>query len=120
MFPCSETSGKQEGEAQEKAKTFDVTELSKRPLSQSVYAEVLRLYNAIAFTRVSQNQDSNLEGHVIKAGTPMVLLSRPNAMNEEVWTQAGRIPTVPLSEFHAERFLVGSERAKISSPRLAS
>lgn len=94
--------------------SLDVTELTKRPLLQSVYAEVLRLYNAIAFTRVSENQDFDLEGYTVKAGTPMVLLSRPSAMNEEVWRQAGRSSKVPLSNFDAKRFLVARETYKSS------
>lgn len=100
--------------------SLDVTELSKRPLLQSVYAEVLRLYNAIAFTRVSEDKDFDLEGYTVKAGTPMVLFSRPSAMNEEVWAQAGRASKLPLSEFDAERFLVASSENLRSSGQSSS
>lgn len=110
LQPFSRTQGGQgqDCKRQGPSASLDITELSNRPLLQSIYAEVLRLYNAIAFTRVSQDKDFNLEGHIVKAGTPIVLFSRPSAMNEEVWTQAGRAPTVPLSRFQAERFLVAT------------
>lgn len=102
------TPGEQDFELPESPANLNITELSKRPLLQSIYAEVLRLYNAIAFTRVSEDKDFNLGAHIVKAGTPIVLLSRPSAMNEEVWAEAGRATTVPLSKFQAERFLVAS------------
>lgn len=100
-----------------KIQNLDIPALSKCSLLQSVYAEVLRLYNAIAFTRVSEDKDFDLDGHIIKAGTPMVLLSRPSAMNEEVWAQAGRASQVPLSRFSADRFLVGGEGRRTSQTR---
>lgn len=118
ILPCLKIQGEQIGKPQKQS--LDIAELSKRPLLQSIYAEVLRLYNAIAFTRVSDDQDFDLEGHIIKAGTPIVLFSRPSAMNEECWIQAGRAPMVPLSKFHAERFLVASENQKPSQDSLGN
>ena len=85
---------------------IDVMKLATQPLLQSTHAETLRLRVAIAMTRVSEREDYNLDGYRVKKGNPLVIFSRPAALNEEAWTLAGRKPTRPLEEFQAERFLV--------------
>ncbi|OTA63679.1 cytochrome P450 [Hypoxylon sp. EC38] len=87
---------------------LDITKLSTQPLLQSVYAEVLRLRIAIGMTRVSETEGFDLDGYHIQKGEPLVIFSRPTALNEEAWARVGGSvsKTEPLSEFYAERFLV--------------
>lgn len=60
----------------------------------------------IAVSRVSELEDFDLDGFRIKKNQTLMIFSRPLALNEEAWTAAGRQPTLPLSQFQAERFLV--------------
>ncbi|KAI1312744.1 cytochrome P450 [Xylaria venustula] len=90
------------------SKEIQITKLGSQPLLQSVYAEVLRLYVAIAMSRTNELDDFEFSGYRIKKNHPIMIFSRPPAMNEEAWATAGRSSAKPLSTFDAERFLVGS------------
>ncbi|KAI0846352.1 cytochrome P450 [Daldinia vernicosa] len=109
-----------------KSGELDITSLSAQPLLQSVYAEVLRLRIATGVARVSEFGAFNLDGYHIKEGQPIIIFSRPAALNEETWARAGKSvsETAPLDEFYAERFLVsmgdGDQRKNTTSSTSAS
>lgn len=85
---------------------FNMSKLSSQPLLQSAFAETLRLRIATGVMRVSEHEPFKLAGYTIEQNHPMVVFTRPVALNAEAWTRAGRAPTRPLEEFQAERFLV--------------
>ncbi|RYP83964.1 hypothetical protein DL769_001270 [Monosporascus sp. CRB-8-3] len=106
---------------------LDISRLLTQPLLLSAYAEVLRLRVAIAMTRVNEWESFNLGGYQIPKGQPLVIFSRPPALNKEAWTLAGKPPaeTAPLADFYAERFLVPKKPTEnsqddIRSPAYAS
>lgn len=85
---------------------IDISELARQPLLQSTYAEVLRLRVAIAQSRVSELQDFSFGGYKVERNHPLLIFSRPLALNEDMWAAAGRNTPVPLENFYADRFLV--------------
>lgn len=92
------------------AASLDIVKFKSLPLMQSCYAEVLRLRLAIAMSRVSELDDFQLDSKLtIKRNHPLVIFSRPLALNDESWTLAGRPQSIPLEEFHARRFLVSGK-----------
>lgn len=89
------------------SKEVQITKLASQPLLQSVYAEVLRLCVAIAMSRTNELDDFEFSGYRTKKNHPIMIFSRPPAMNEEAWAAAGRSSAKPLTTFDPERFLVG-------------
>lgn len=87
----------------------EIKKLTIQPLLQSTYAEVLRLYVAIAASRVAEYNDINVAGYVIPKDSYMVIYSRSSALDHAAWARAGRTLIKPLEEFDAERFLVDQD-----------
>ncbi|KJZ70912.1 hypothetical protein HIM_09705 [Hirsutella minnesotensis 3608] len=86
--------------------SFDMAKLKEKPLIQSTYAEVLRLYVATATSRIAEYEDINVAGYAIPKDSYLVMYSRTMALHQQAWEQAGRVLRKPLDEFDAERFLV--------------
>lgn len=84
----------------------DIKRLTVQPLLQSTYAEVLRLYIAIAASRVAEYGDIKVAGYSIPKDSYLVMYNRTSALDYHSWERAGRTIRKPLDEFDAERFLV--------------
>ncbi|KAI1451239.1 cytochrome P450 [Annulohypoxylon moriforme] len=87
----------------------EIKKLTMQPLLQSTYAEALRLYIAIAVSRVAEYDDINVAGYAIPKGGCLVMYSRSSALDHTAWVKAGRTLNKPLEEFDAERFLVDQD-----------
>ncbi|CAO1605168.1 hypothetical protein XANCAGTX0491_008694 [Xanthoria calcicola] len=98
--------------------TLDVKRLMEKPLLQSVYAEVLRLYVDLTITR---NLKADVTVPVDYGGddAPRVRLPKGDMVMAPSWTvhrDANAWPGVPPDQFDAERFLVANEKgAKVFS-----
>ncbi|RYP41932.1 hypothetical protein DL767_000669 [Monosporascus sp. MG133] len=84
----------------------EIKRLTFQPLLQSTYAEALRLYIAIAASRVTEYGDINVAGYSIPKDSYLVMYSRSSALDDHAWERAGRTLRKPLEYFDAERFLV--------------
>ncbi|KAI4229744.1 MAG: hypothetical protein L6R36_000660 [Xanthoria steineri] len=98
--------------------TLDVKGLMEKPLLQSVYAEVLRLYADLTITR---NLKADVTVPVDYGGddAPRMRLPKGDMVMAPSWTvhrDANAWPGVPPDQFDAERFLVANEQgAKVFS-----
>ncbi|ETS85981.1 hypothetical protein PFICI_04006 [Pestalotiopsis fici W106-1] len=86
-----------------------IKKLTLQPLLQSNYAEVLRLYVAVAASRVAEYCDINVAGYSVPKDSYLVMYSRSSAFDYPGWERAGRSLKKPLEEFDAERFLVDAD-----------
>ncbi|KAF3055561.1 Cholesterol 7-alpha-monooxygenase [Daldinia childiae] len=87
---------------------FDMKKLTNQPLLQSTYAEVLRLYVAVAISRIAGYEDIKIDDYMIPQDSLIMTYSRAMALDTDAWIRAGRTLNKPLDEFDAERFLVDS------------
>ncbi|OTA54017.1 cytochrome P450 [Hypoxylon sp. EC38] len=87
----------------------EIKKLTMQPLLQSTYAEVLRLYVAVAASRVAEYDDISVAGYAIPKDSYLVMYSRGSALDHDAWAQAGRTLNKPLEDFDAERFLVDQD-----------
>jgi cytochrome P450 len=86
---------------------IDIQALGSQPLTQSMHAEILRLYIAILTLRNGEVGAVHFAGYNISKEDLAIIYSRTGAMNDRAWADAGRPPTeTPLDRFDAERFLV--------------
>ncbi|KAI1772891.1 cytochrome P450 [Hypoxylon cercidicola] len=88
---------------------LEIKKLTVQSLLQSTYAEVLRLYVAIAASRVAEYDDISVAGYAIPKDSCMIVYSRSSAFDHAAWIRAGRVLNKPLEEFDAERFLVDQD-----------
>ncbi|KAK8017346.1 hypothetical protein PG993_013672 [Apiospora rasikravindrae] len=86
---------------------FDMEKLTSKPLLQSTYAEVLRLYVGVAISRIAGYEDMRIGNYRIPRDSFVMTYSRTMALDADAWMRAGRQLKRPLTEFDAERFLVG-------------
>ncbi|KAK9773002.1 putative Cytochrome P450 [Seiridium cardinale] len=100
--------------------TFDMKKLTTRPLLQSTYAEVLRLYVGVAISRVTGYEDFKIDNYIIPQNSLVMTYSRSMALDTDAWTRAGRSLRKPLEEFDAERFLVDPGWTRPGSTSLPS
>jgi cytochrome P450 len=85
---------------------YDLNVLSKLPLLQSVYAEVLRLRTAVLVTRTPERKDFSL-GNWIFQKDKLVMASSYTAHHDgNIWNAGTPDDPHPLNEFWAERFLI--------------
>ena len=85
------------------ASAFDSEGLTKNPLLQSVWSEVLRLYVALFIVRGADHDDVALPGgHVIPRKKMIVVDTHTAHMDAGVWNAS----EAPLDAFQADRFLV--------------
>ncbi|RYP51945.1 hypothetical protein DL768_002821 [Monosporascus sp. mg162] len=85
---------------------IDIQKLGNQPLTQSMYAEILRLYVAIFTLRHAEDGPVNFGGYKLKTEDLAIIYSRTGALDDNAWARSGRAPKVPLEQFDAERFLV--------------
>ncbi|KAK6948149.1 hypothetical protein Daesc_009913 [Daldinia eschscholtzii] len=95
---------------------INIQELCNQPLTQSVHAEILRLYIAIFTLRHGETGSINFSGYKLEKEDLGIIYSRTGALDEEAWTRSGRPPTRPLDQFDAERFLVDSNSPLWTNP----
>ena len=86
--------------------SIDIQKLGSQPLTQSMYAEVLRLYIAIFTLRNGEVGSVKFSGYELEKADIAVMYSRIGALDEEAWDQAGRASKRPLEKFDPGRFLV--------------
>ncbi|KAI0117412.1 cytochrome P450 [Daldinia grandis] len=97
---------------------IDIQQLCNQPLTQSMHAEILRLYIAIFTLRRGEMGSINFSGYKLEAEDLAIIYSRTGALDEEAWSRSGRIPKAPLDQFDAERFLVGPDSHLWSGPTM--
>ncbi|KAL9114779.1 MAG: hypothetical protein Q9227_001459 [Pyrenula ochraceoflavens] len=90
--------------------SIDLSKLSRQPLLQSTYAEILRQRVAIAISRMSNTADFHMENYTITKKLPMLFFSQMFAFSKEAWAIRPKTLTRPLEEFWARRFIVPSEK----------
>ena len=107
---------------------YNTEALTRNPLLQSVWSEVLRLYVALFIVRGADHDDFHLPGgHTIPKQKMIVVDTHTAHHDASVWNQGDAQNPHPLDSFWAERFLVfpGQEksgplkpeaRPKLSSP----
>ncbi|KAK5630928.1 hypothetical protein RRF57_006643 [Xylaria bambusicola] len=88
---------------------IDLEKLSRQPLTQSMHAEILRLYIAIFTLRHGETGPVQFSGYQLGAEQLALIYSRTGALDEEAWVRSGRAPKTPLEQFDAERFLIGPD-----------
>ncbi|KAI0191922.1 cytochrome P450 [Astrocystis sublimbata] len=86
---------------------IELEKLAGQPLTQSMHAEILRLYIAIFTLRHGETGPVQFSGYQLGAEQLALIYSRTGALDEEAWVRSGRAPKTPLEQFDAERFLVG-------------
>ena len=84
---------------------FDLARLCDRPLLQSIYAEVLRLYTSVMIVRSTEYTDVTIGNWTFPKDSMIAISSQMAHMDKEVWS-TGYEARHPLQEFWAERFLV--------------
>ena len=86
---------------------FDTEGLTRNPLLQSVWSEVLRLYVALFIVRGADHDAFTLpSGHTVPPKKMIVVDTHTAHMDPAVWNAA----KAPLDAFQADRFLVYPER----------
>ncbi|ETS73858.1 hypothetical protein PFICI_14804 [Pestalotiopsis fici W106-1] len=87
---------------------LDPNRLVAQPLLQSCYAETLRLRVTNGMVRQNDSEPFVMgNGYRVPKGEPMVIFTHHPSLNEESWNSTRSSSTdVPLTQFHAERFLV--------------
>ena len=85
---------------------MDISKLCNQPLLQSIYAETLRLRVALIVTRTPEHEDFNSGEWTFPRKQLMILSSRANAMNPNVWNAGTPENPHPLPTFWADRFLI--------------
>jgi cytochrome P450 len=91
--------------------SIDIQKLSSQPLTQSMCAEVLRLYIAIFTLRHTEVGPVEFDGYKLKPKDLAIIYSRTGALSERAWARAGRDVGTPLAQFDAERFLVDEQKS---------
>ena len=85
--------------------TFDVDMLCSGSLSQSIYAEVLRLKVATLISRKAY-KDLDFDGWDLKRGERVCVVSTTEAQDETIWNSGTTEDPHPLDTFWSDRFLV--------------
>ncbi|KAF2971352.1 hypothetical protein GQX73_g2174 [Xylaria multiplex] len=88
---------------------IDLDKLAGQPLTQSMHAEILRLYIAIFTLRHGETGPVQFSGYQLGTEQLALIYSRTGALDEEAWVRSGRDLKTPLEQFDAERFLVGPD-----------
>lgn len=84
---------------------FDLEKLCSLPLSQAVYAEVLRLRVSVLILRKAKT-DLDFAGWTIKKGERVAAASPTTALDEQLWNTGTGDDPHPIDKFWADRFLV--------------
>ncbi|KAI0417227.1 cytochrome P450 [Xylaria grammica] len=84
----------------------DIQKLASQSLTQSMHAEILRLYIAIFTLRHGETGPVRFSGYELNMDQLALIYSRTGALDEKAWILNGRAPRTPLDQFDAERFLV--------------
>ncbi|KAI0404662.1 cytochrome P450 [Xylaria palmicola] len=87
---------------------IDIQKLASQSLTQSMHAEILRLYVAIFTLRHGETRPVHFSGYKLSTEELALIYSRTGALDERAWARSGRVPTTPLDQFDAERFMVDS------------
>ncbi|KAI0010843.1 cytochrome P450 [Xylariaceae sp. FL0662B] len=95
---------------------IDIQKLGSQPLTQSMYAEVLRLYIAIFALRQGEMSSVSFHNYKLKAEDLAIIYSRTGALDEKAWVQGGRVPKTPLEHFDPERFLISPDSHSWKAP----
>ena len=95
------------GFSQSGSPNFDIPKLCNRPLLQSIYTEVLRLYTSVMIVRSAEHTNVTVEDWNFPKNSLITISSRVAHMDKEVWS-TGHENLHPPNEFWAERFLVFS------------
>ncbi|MCJ1314666.1 hypothetical protein MMC25_008348 [Agyrium rufum] len=84
---------------------FDIDQLCKSPLLQSIYAETLRVYVAVFPIRTPEYKDFTLNNVLLKKDKLVAISSSVAHRDPTVWN-TGRDNCHPLDTFSPERFLI--------------
>lgn len=84
---------------------FDIDQLLKLPLLQSVYAEVLRMRVHMLITRIPQYDNMHVGHCTVPRGQMAVMSTTVAHMDPDAWN-TGHDNEHPLDQFWADRFLV--------------
>ncbi|KAI0163977.1 cytochrome P450 [Xylariaceae sp. FL1272] len=96
---------------------FDITAITGSPLLQSVYAEVLRMRVSLMHNRSPIQGDYTLGPYKLRQGGLVCVSTNIASNHARVWGKARTAR--PLSQFWAERFLVGDgDKVKFSTDGL--
>lgn len=94
---------------------IDIQKLGNQPLTQSMHAEILRLYIAIFTLRHGEVGPVSFGGYKLKTDDLAIIYSRTGALDDKAWARSGRAPKVPLEQFDAERFLVDRDSLPVEA-----
>lgn len=93
---------------------FDIPTLCGSPLLQSMFAEILRLYQAVALMRMSDN-DLELDGWQFRKHRMIFLCSRTVYLNAKLWNIGSSEKPHPIDQFWSDRFLAyPGDRASVT------
>ncbi|KAF9785662.1 hypothetical protein IL306_004791 [Fusarium sp. DS 682] len=92
-------------EGKSTAPMFDLEKLCSMPVSQAVYAEVLRLRVFVLIMRKAK-RDLDFAGWSIKKGERVCAASITGAFDDRIWNTGTVQDPHPLNKFWADRFLV--------------
>lgn len=99
----------------EAPKQLDIHLLSKNPLMQSIYAEVLRMRAHMFIVRVPQYKTMKVGDWIVEKGSTVFSSSTVAHMDDTVWNQ-GKNNQYPLDTFWADRFIKVEDNPE-SGPR---
>lgn len=94
---------------------IDIQKLGNQALTQSMHAEILRLYIAIFTLRHGEVGPVSFGGYKLKPEDLAVIYSRTGALDDKAWARSGRAPKTPLEQFDAERFLVDHDNLLVEN-----
>ncbi|KAL9128017.1 MAG: hypothetical protein Q9217_003211 [Psora testacea] len=83
---------------------LDIESLMHKPLLQSIYAEILRLYVRGYITRCPDRSDLQINEWIFPRDKVILVSSDPAHFDPQIWNTKGGL--YPLDAFWAERFLV--------------
>ena len=89
---------------------LDINSLSRQPLLQSVYAEILRLYISVFLTRCNERSDIQINDWLLPRNKILLVSSDPAHFDPEIWNSTDGHH--PPAAFWAERFLVRNDANK--------
>ena len=94
---------------------FDINSLSRQPLLQSVYAEILRLYISVFLTRCDERSDVRVNDWLLPKNKIILVSSDPAHFDPEIWNSTDG--QHPPAAFWPERFLVRKDAHNAAVPR---
>ena len=104
-----------------KEKLFDIAQLCRQPLLQSVFAETLRLRTALFLVRGSDHNDLLLGSFRLDRGEMIAIDTGTAHLDSHFWAGPRKDNVHHPGQFWAERFLIDSSRSnehewRISGP----